>query len=366
MPIDPNAVVTGTLHLIVSYDWCNEINLDLAAQLAPAQLQALSRRPRTPPTIGYRPPPLRFELPPTRLTLPEIGELELRPEAIVFDFGAANVVLRSPFRLSLESLKKTAAGLADVDWLLAGSRRVATPLFEKLRPAMKDAQWNDLSEEYFIFQINPGDALPPAAELVEQAGETLAAILRLDDQPLCREEIEEALRMRISYRPQDVVLVEWSAAIVVDDDCDETIQAIEFANLQLLEFRFIDRKVDDALAEAQRQIRPPVRAWLPLARPHARPLRVLSEMRIDTVGTFERASSALVLVGDQYLARVYRLLAARFRLDDWAASIRRSLDVAEGVHDTLSSESSMFRLELLEAIVVLLILLEIVLAFAGH
>jgi hypothetical protein len=174
------------------------------------------------------------------------------------------------------------------------------------------------------------------------------------------------LRIRISYRPTDVVIVEWSSALVIDRDCEETIQTIEFANLQLLEFRYIDRKVDVALATAQRHIRPAVRSWLPFWRTHARPLRVLSEMRIDAVGTFERANSALPLVGDQYLARLYRLLVARFRLDDWADSIRRSLDVAEGVHDTLSSQSAMFRLELLELIVVLLILVEIVLAFVGR
>jgi hypothetical protein len=87
---------------------------------------------------------------------------------------------------------------------------------------------------------------------------------------------------------------------------------------------------------------------------------------MDTVGTFERASSALQLVGDQYLSRLYRLLSDRFHLVEWANNVRQAIDVAAGVHETLSSQSAMFRLELLELTVVAMILIEIVLAFFGH
>jgi hypothetical protein len=46
--------------------------------------------------------------------MPELGEVTLAPEAIVFDFGAANVVLRAPFQLSLQALRRLAAALAEV------------------------------------------------------------------------------------------------------------------------------------------------------------------------------------------------------------------------------------------------------------
>ena len=70
------------------------------------------------------------------------------------------------------------------------------------------------------------------------------------------------------------LLLLWGAAALVDSDCDETLQAIEFANLQLLEFRHIDNRLDDRLASAARLLHPPGRSWLPFWRSHARPLRV--------------------------------------------------------------------------------------------
>jgi hypothetical protein len=284
----------------------------------------------------------------------------------VFDFGAANVVFQVPYTLAMHKLQTVAAALSEPERLVKHARSVAEPVFHRLTPAFSRPDWNRLYEEYFIFQIHPGESLPAADQLLRDAPHWLASLLRLETGTLHALETAEALRYRVSYYPQDVVIIEWAAAVVVDRDCDETLQTMAFANLQLLEFRCIDQKVGDALAAAQRQIRPAVQSWLPFWRTHGRPLRALTEIRLDAVGTFERASSVLQLVGDQYLSRVYRLLSQRFRLDEWGQNVQRSLDVAQSVHATLSSQSSMYRLELLELAIVLLILFEIVMAFIRH
>ena len=109
-------------------------------------------------------------------------------------------------------------------------------------PAIHQAGWNELTEEYFVFQLPPDGPLPAPAELLAQHGAWLAGLVRLEDEPLSREEIDEALRMRISYGPRDLFVPEWSAALLIDQECGETLQTIEFANLQLLEFRFLDER----------------------------------------------------------------------------------------------------------------------------
>ncbi len=164
------------------------------------------------------------------------------------------------------------------------------------------------------------------------------------------------MRQQITYSPNDLLLCEWGAAVLIDSDCGETLQIVEFANVQLLEFRFIDRRLDDRLEAAYQLLHPPGHSWLPLWRTHERPLRALGEMKIDANALFERTSSALRLVGDQYLARVYRLLATRFHLDEWERNIRQSLEVAQGVYQVLSDQATSYRTELLEIIVVILIL----------
>ena len=194
----------------------------------------------------------------------------------------------------------------------------------------------------------------------------LASLLNLEPEPLSREGIAESLRLRISYSPNDLFVCEWAAAVLVDTDCDETLQIIEFANVQLLEFRYIDRRLDQRIESAYRLIYPLARTWLPLWHSHARPLRVLGEMKVEANGLFERTSSALKLVGDQYLARVYRHLTARFHLDQWDHTIRRSLDVVQEVYQVVSDEAATNRTELLEIVVVVLICIEIITSLVRH
>ena len=110
-------------------------------------------------------------------------------------------------------------------------------------------------------------------------------------------------------------------------------------------------------------LHPLVRSWLPLWRNHARALRALGELKLEANVLFERTGNVLKLVGDQYLARVYRLLAARFHLEEWEESIHRKLEVAEGAYQVVSDQASTNRTEVLEIVVIVLIFLEIVLPF---
>jgi uncharacterized Rmd1/YagE family protein len=93
-------------------------------------------------------------------------------------------------------------------------------------------------------------------------------------------------------------------------------------------------------------------------------------MQVDGAILFERVGNALKLIGDPYLARVYRLAAQRFRLGEWNAGILRKLDAMESIYQKISDRASTRRLELLEWIIILLIAVSIALPFVqgkvGH
>lgn len=363
---DVESRLRGTLHLTVAFDWGDEIDMARAAALAPASGQEFPRRRRTPESVGYRPPPLVFPLPRGTLPVAGRGPLEVDISVTVFDFGGVSVGFRAALDDTPAGLLRLAAALAESGPLVTHARSVAQPLFERLRPAIVAPQWTELSEEYFVFQLTPGGGVPEPAKLVADHADWLAGLVRLEAQPLAPDEVAEATRHRLTYTPRDLVVVDWSAAVVVDEDCEETLETIEFANLQLLEYRHIDRRVDDTLARAYGLIGPLARSWLPFWRTQSRPLRVLGELRIEANVLLERTSNTLKLVGDQYLARLYRLLAQRLHLDEWAANIRESLDAAEGVHQVLSDQAATYRIEFLEIIVIVLIAMEIVMALLGH
>jgi hypothetical protein len=356
----------GILHVYVAFDWGEELDLEEARKLVPAEIHELPRRRRTPNSIAYRPPPLRILLPNVPLQMPEIGATVAAAEATVFDFAAVSVALHLPFALSCAALTQVAGSLADSTPLVQAARAVLTPLHGRLLPAIHDPQWSDnLSEEYLVFHLDPTDALSPAALLEGGAG-WLASLARLEAGVLSATEIHEAVRLHLSYSPADLFVPDWAGAVLVDQDCDETLQTIEFANLQLLEYRHIDDRLDVALAGASKTAEVVKRSRLPFWRNFHRPLRTLGELRVEANGLFERTGNALKLLGDQYLARVYRLAAARFHLKEWERNIQRKLDVAEGVYQIVSDQAATYRTEFLELVVIILITLEIILSISKH
>lgn len=353
--------LSGELHIFVAFDWGDEILLDRVRQIVSASAQELPRRPRTPLSFSYRPTPLRVSLPAFSIDLPELGRSEVLASATIFDFGAVSVAFHIPFSAPAAALRRFAGTLADATPLIAKAREVIEPLHQQLLPTIHDPLWqDDLSEEYFVFQFGP-EALPQMTDLV-----WLAGMVHLESGALSTDEMAEALRYRLSYSPDDLFVPDWAAAVLVDRDCEDILHAIAFANLQLLEFRHIDSRLDESLAAAAHIIQPLTRSAWPYWRMHERPLRVLGELKVEANGLFERTGNALKLVGDPYLARAYRLVAKRFHMETWIENIQRKLEVAEGVYEVVSNQAGSFRMEFLEVIVVLLIFIEIVLAFVPH
>jgi hypothetical protein len=90
-------------------------------------------------------------------------------------------------------------------------------------------------------------------------------------------------------------------------------------------------------------------------------LRRVGAMQVESAILFEGVNNALKLLGDQYLARVYRLVSGRFHLAEWDASILRKLETLESIYQKLADSSTSRRMEVLEWIIILLIALSIIL-----
>jgi uncharacterized Rmd1/YagE family protein len=74
-------------------------------------------------------------------------------------------------------------------------------------------------------------------------------------------------------------------------------------------------------------------------------------------------NNALKLIGDQYLARVYKLAGDRLHLPQWDASILRKLQTVDSIYQKMNDEQQARRMEVLEWIIIVLIALSIGLAF---
>jgi hypothetical protein len=357
---------SGVLHCFVAFDWGEDVNLEKARHLVPAEVHALPRKSRTPASIAYQSPPLRLNLTELTLTLPVLGTVPGQADLMLFDLGAVSIQIQMPFRLSAPDLTRLAGALSDPSLFIKAARESSEAIYSRLHSAIENPTWIDLSEEYFVFQLLPDPEQLTPAQLLAQSPGWLAGLLRLEADELSEGEIAEALRLRLSYSPQDLMVTDWTAAVVMDRDCGELLETMAFANLQLLEFRHIDNRLDARLKTAYGLIHQLARTNLPIWQRHGRQLRDLGELKVEVNAMFERASDALMLVGDPYVARVYRQVAARFHLDEWGQNIRRSISVLEGIYQVVSNQSATYRTETLEIIVVVLILIELLLAVFRH
>jgi uncharacterized Rmd1/YagE family protein len=84
---------------------------------------------------------------------------------------------------------------------------------------------------------------------------------------------------------------------------------------------------------------------------------------MDSAVLFEGVNNAIKLIGDQYLARVYRLAAKRFHLAERDEAIERKLRTLESLYDKMANEAAARRMEILEWIVIILIAVSIVIPF---
>lgn len=356
----PDGRLDGILHGYVAFDTGEAIQLPLAKQLIAGDFFQLPRETRTPTSFRYRPLPLRCRLDLLSLQLPILGNVSVTPDVTLFDFGGASLAFHVPFHLSAAELAELADGLADPAGIVQAVHDSLKPLIERIVPAIEHPDWSDLIEEYFVFQLHPGETLPSIDSLTSSHASWLAQLVRLDDSIPAPAEVDEALRLRMSYSPTDIVVPDWGAAVVIDRECDEILETIAFANIQLLELRHIDARLDARLEEAYSLTRTLSKRRLPFWRSHMRTVRALGELRVEINESMERTTNALKLIGDQYLARVYQKLVQRFHLEEWARSVDHSLDVLEGIYRIVTDQTATLRAEVLELIIVFLIVIEVV------
>lgn len=362
MPVSP--VASGTCHLLFAYDVALGIDLDAAASLcSQSEREDLSRKRRTPSSFQYRPAPLRVVLDGEPVKVAGFATLP-RIEVTLFDFGAASVNYQIPLDTPLEELLALSDALYENAELLTDSRKRVADLLWTIRDAVDRPSIADFVEDYAIYQIERlSPAVPTPDALIAAHRHLLARVLRSEPGDLSESEIQDALAARLSYTPDEATIIDWNASIVLcQEDADDARAVLEYANVELLELRHLDDQLDDVLDRSREQL---IRLgrWWRMVLPSDRAVRRIAELQMDNALLFEGVNNALKLIGDQYLARLYRLASARLHLPEWDASILRKLETAQSIYQKLSDRQATRRMEALEWIIIILIALSTVLAF---
>jgi hypothetical protein len=353
----PRAHVTGFFLFEVAD------GIDLAAvgaQLGTSAARA-SSRPATPTEVQYQQPPLTIE--PSAIGLSSGSGFQVRFKA--FDYGVISVGLTQPLPESWDAILDAGLRWQDDPTLEPEAARVCQALLSRIGDTLTRRRPQFLTEDYFVFTVF-SDAGETAESLLSTRGDLIAQLLRNERQRLSVQERDEVLRHRLSYYTTDVLVATWNSALVYDTPAGApgVLDILEFANSQLLEFRYYDQLLDLELTRTYARLQS--RKWRPpwIGGRYARTARQIHSLFIDVNELTDKAENALKIAGDVYAARVFAMTAARLGLDQWKANVREKLKTVDDIYRFTVEQTSMARGEFLELIVVILILLELV--FLAH
>src|SRR5947208_8584037 len=351
--------------LFYLFDVAETIDLQAIPRLigGPTVAARLAPKPATPAYVQYDKPPISFEG-----EAAGVGELDgFRVRVRVYDYGVISLALSRSFAGSWTELVGLGKDLIESPELEQRAEQVCRTIADRLRSALKGYRDDFLSEDYLVYIINELEQRVSAEELVMARGEEIAAMLRGERQPLSDQEKTTILRHRISYLVDDRVVPTWNAALVYDTPggAQAALEILEFANSQLLEFRYYDQLLDDQLASIYARLQQPrwFESWI--GARYSGAARQVHSLFIDVNELTDHTENALKFVGDIYAARLFALVTDRLGLNRWKANVREKLETLDDIYRFAVEQSSMARGQFLELTVVVILVLELVLILVG-
>ena len=341
----------GKIFSIYSFYIAEEINLALAQNLLNASKRVDFRRSKsTPKRLKYETSPLTVNL-----EMPFDFDIidDFYPSNAnlkIFDFGAVSISLLWNGKTEFVNLKDISSDLSDSDLEERVCSYVAG-LKSSLNKTLKKPFEELIYEDYIVFQTDDVEVEPSL--FLKKNKEILGHILRMEKSNLSQMEIEEATQIVHSYYEFDMVIIDYNASFVVDTDYEDILEIIEFSQVELAQIRALDRMLDKNLDYFE-SILEKRSVFLP-------PIRGISLFFLNVSLNRERLDNALKLIGDLYLARIYRSLGLKLHVSDWENSLERNLKTLSEIYQLLREDFFQKIANFLEITIILLILIEIIL-----
>ena len=350
----------------VAYDTARKpIQTLLGQPVAQFAVDASKRSPRQ--LFFYK--PLMVRLPAMERVGP-LGPVRVERVVKLLPVGAVSITVRVPFTAQhLEELVvfhdlQFSNGSLHDEVLRLAQEIVAELKPDLVRPHPQLAE----EEAYTVFclaaPVLNAENEPMNAEAWFHAHRRqVAALLTQEAEPerLSKQEAEESTARYLSYYEDDLCVVDWDAALLVDapEDFAETLYIMELANLQLAELEAYDRLLDDALERSYRDLgEPPLRSRTDI-------LRELREIRIDLARLNDELSNITKFFGDWHLARIYEKISSRFHLAEWHRTVDGKLKTLDELYQILKHDQNNRVMLWLEIGIVVLFVIDLVILVMG-
>ncbi|HEY2015556.1 MAG TPA: hypothetical protein VGH38_18760 [Bryobacteraceae bacterium] len=359
--------ISGSFLILFLYDVSEEIRL--------RELRGILNVPpagREPPFRQPAPQYVQFAQPPVvepvlGIALP--GGPAVSGRVAYYDYGVVSLQLELPFEGGWQDIIDLSARWMSAPELEQRAAEAVRGHLERAAPALVHPYSEHLSEDYYMIQLrritDGPDGPVTAPRLMEHCADVIAQIVRGERAQFSAAERTEILESRMSYYETDLLVVGWTAALIYDtpEGAAPTMQLLEYANSQLLEFRHYDAVLTDLLAGVYRSLEKKggiFKRWR-LARDAER----LNTIRLDVRELTERVDNSIKFLSDMFAARLYRMAAAKIGVPDYRTLVEQKLQAAGELYAFMMDRFYQGRAFLLELMVVIILIIELVFLFRG-
>src|SRR5512138_1507955 len=363
------AIADGRVLVYRLFDVADAVDLAAAeaAVSAPASRLRLEGA-QSGSALEFPRPPLHLGLGARALPLGS-GPVQAQASAHVYDYGVISILYKLPITrgAALAELVPLAEELfvEPTPALDQAARREAEDLARTLGAALERPHAWDGLESYQVFFVRSFEGGPvKALDLLAHAPVPELLLGETSEVGLSPAERQEILSHHFTYLEDDLAVLHWNSALVVEPSGVEDIpDLLEFATAHLLELRYYDALLDRELHRIYDEIEA---GGSPIAniftRRYRRLQRETAALLVELSEMIERLENAVKIVGDFYLARLYQSAVRRFRLPAWQETVLRKQKLVADVNDLIGDAADTSRAELLEVAIIALIVFEIVAA----
>lgn len=303
--------------------------------------------------------------------VPKISKYKYNGQAVhgivrIYDVGAVTVTIRIPFEvkqitdlLPFHNLKLEKDKSID---------EIAKALCVRVRDNIKDSlirPHNEIGkpEAYTVFCIKEIAAYKASDQFLEEhQAEIVSLLTETEPSELSSSLVREVVNSAQSYETTDLVVVDWDAALIVELDgyMEDTLYALEVANLQSEEIKALDNLIDKQLEQSYLDLRQGSSIFSSV---NANALKRLREVRFDVIRLKEEIFNTGKFFGDWYLARVYMTAREKLKILEWQKSVEDKLNHLNQLYSVLSADATNKKMVWLEALIVLLFIIDLIAVF---
>jgi hypothetical protein len=321
---------------------------------------------RTPDYIRFENPPITEPSEPLTLHSGEKVVCSVK----YYEYAIVEVQLEAQFEGDWDVfLAQTSRSMDSVE-LEPEGRAVAARHMQKVTGAVIKPRDEWLQENFLVVELTEirdgNGAVVTADELLASRRDQIVQLIRGEAIPLARSSTDRLLEGSLSYYPTDLLVVAATAAFVYDrpEEVAWTIQILEYAKMQLLEFRYYDNFMTRVLSDVYNTLDHKKNVLLSRWTLPGDANR-LNTIRLDVMELTERIDNAVKFVSDTFYARAYRLAASRVGVAEYRDLVEQKLETAGELYGFMVAQFNEARLFLLEAAITILCLLDVLLLLRG-